>query len=149
MHDPDRPLVIGGVEIPHELAFEGHSDADVLLHALADALLGAIGAGDIGIHFPDTDPTLKGIDSKEIVSFALSLVRDRGYAVSNCDITFTAEVPRLAPHRQQILESVARLLELPIDRVGLKGTTTEKMGAIGRKEGASCQVTLLLYRADG
>ncbi|MCB1324914.1 MAG: 2-C-methyl-D-erythritol 2,4-cyclodiphosphate synthase [Spirochaetales bacterium] len=142
--DPSRPLLLGGYEIASELALEGHSDADVVLHALADALLGAIGQGDIGQHFPDSDESLKNLDSRKIVNFALGLVREHGFRIANIDLTLVGEKPRVAVHRDAIRASLAGILGLDVTRIGFKATTTEKMGALGRSEGVACLATVLL-----
>lgn len=143
--DPSRPLRLGGYEIATDLALEGHSDADVVLHALADALLGAIGAGDIGQHFPDSDGSLKDLDSRKIVVFAHELVRERGFEISNIDLTLVGEKPRIAAYRDAIRASLGAILGLALDRIGFKATTTEKMGALGRSEGVGCLATVLLF----
>jgi 2-C-methyl-D-erythritol 2,4-cyclodiphosphate synthase len=123
---------------------KAHSDGDVLLHALCDALLGAAGLGDIGQHFPDTDPQWKGVASEGFVRHALRLLADRGYRVINVDLTLCCEAPRLAPHRDAIRETVAGLLRLPVDAVNLKATTTEKLGFLGRAEGLAAFATVLI-----
>jgi 2-C-methyl-D-erythritol 2,4-cyclodiphosphate synthase len=143
---PGRPLMLGGVEIPGALALQGHSDADLVLHALADAILGALGLGDIGEFFPDTDVRFKNLDSTRIIDFVMMELDRRGYAVANIDVTLIGERPRLTPHKPAIRESLARLLKIEVDRVGCKATTTEKMGALGRSEGLGCLAAVLLYR---
>jgi 2-C-methyl-D-erythritol 4-phosphate cytidylyltransferase/2-C-methyl-D-erythritol 2,4-cyclodiphosphate synthase len=130
---------IGGISIPHERALKGHSDADVALHALTDALLGAIGAGDIGDHFPPSDPQWKGAPSPLFLSYALKLVEARGGAVEHVDVTIICEAPRIGPHRQAMRERIAGLLRLPLDRVSVKATTTERLGFTGRGEGIAAQ----------
>ena len=130
-----RKLFLGGVEIPYEKGLAGHSDADVLLHAISDALLGAVSAGDIGTHFPDTDPTIKGIESIKILSFVHGLVKKKGFAIINIDTVIVAEEPKIYPYREAIQQRIARILEIEIDRVGIKGKTTEELGFVGRKEG--------------
>ncbi len=142
--DPARPLLIGGVEIPGSYALAGHSDADVLLHALADALLGAIGKGDIGEFFPDNDPTLKNMDSRRIITFALDAVREAGYAVGNADVILIGEKPKFTPHKPAIRASLAELLGVTPEQIACKATTTEKMGALGRSEGLGCTVVVSL-----
>ncbi len=146
IRDAERPLMLGGVEIPGELALEGHSDADVVLHALADALLGALGMGDIGEFFPDTDATLKNMDSAVILAHARDAATQRGYRISNIDLTLIGEAPRLKPHKAAIRARLAQLLGLDAERIGLKATTTEKMGALGREEGVACAATVALLK---
>jgi 2-C-methyl-D-erythritol 2,4-cyclodiphosphate synthase len=130
-----RPLVLGGVVIPHERGLEGHSDADVLSHAIADALLGAVGERDIGHHFPNTDESIRGISSLEILSHARELVTARGGRLNNIDATLLAEEPKIGPHLEAIRQSLAVTLGLQPERVGLKATTNEALGALGRGEG--------------
>lgn len=132
-----RPLILGGVEIPHELGLEGHSDADVLTHAVIDALLGAAGLGDIGEHFPDTDARYRDADSVVLLETVLTTVIATGLEVVNVDCTVVLEAPRLAPHRQEIRERLARALGLSRTRVNVKATTGEGMGFIGRGEGVA------------
>jgi 2-C-methyl-D-erythritol 2,4-cyclodiphosphate synthase len=132
-----RRLVLGGVEIPHERGLEGHSDADALTHAVIDALLGAAGLGDIGEHFPDTDERWRDADSLALLETVLTSVTTAGFAVENVDCTVVLEAPRLAPHRQEIRERLARALNLPVTRVSVKATTGEGMGFVGRGEGVA------------
>jgi 2-C-methyl-D-erythritol 2,4-cyclodiphosphate synthase len=134
---PGRRLILGGVEIPHELGLEGHSDADVLTHAVIDALLGAAGLGDIGEHFPDTDPHYRDADSVVLLETVLTTVIAAGLDVVNVDCTVLLEAPRLAPHRQEIRERLARALGLSPTRVNVKATTGEGMGFVGRGEGVA------------
>jgi len=141
---PGDHVTLGGVRIAHSQGVKAHSDGDVLLHALCDALLGAAGLGDIGQHFPDTDPQWKGVASEGFVRHALRLLTDRGYRVINVDLTLCCEAPRLAPHRDAIRDTVARLLQLPVDAVNLKATTTEKLGFLGRAEGLAAFATVLI-----
>ncbi len=141
-------LVLAGVEIPGGPALAGHSDADVALHALTDALLGAIGAGDIGRHFPDTDPRHKGRSSADFVRAAMERVRARGYRVANADVTILAEVPRLAPHLAAMSATVADLLGVAGDAANVKATRGEGLGAIGRREGIAAQAIVLLEGAE-
>ena len=141
---PGDHVMLGGVRIAHSQGVKAHSDGDVLLHALCDALLGAAGLGDIGQHFPDTDPQWKGVASEGFVRHALRLLTDRGYRVINVDLTLCCEAPRLAPHRDAIRDTVARLLQLPVDAVNLKATTTEKLGFLGRTEGLAAFATVLI-----
>lgn len=130
-----RPLILGGVEIPHSHGLDGHSDADVLCHAIADAILGAIGERDIGHHFPNTDPAIRGISSLEIVRKAAELVARQGGRVVNIDASLIAEAPKIAPHLDAMKARLAEVLGLPPQRVGVKATTNERMGFIGREEG--------------
>ena len=139
-----RPLILGGVTIPYELGLLGHSDADVLLHAVSDALLGAAGLRDIGSHFPDTDPTYKGADSLELLRVVGEKVADKGYRVSNIDVTMIAQAPKLKPYILQMRDNIARVLGLDPDRVNVKATTEEHLGFTGRKEGLSCHAVCLL-----
>jgi 2-C-methyl-D-erythritol 2,4-cyclodiphosphate synthase len=132
-----RRLVLGGVEVPHELGLEGHSDADVLTHAVIDALLGAAGLGDIGEHFPDTDERYRDADSLELLETVLTTVIATGFEVENVDCTVLMETPRLGPHRQEIRERLALALNLPVGRVNVKATTGEGMGFVGRGEGVA------------
>jgi 2-C-methyl-D-erythritol 2,4-cyclodiphosphate synthase len=141
---PGDHLMLGGVRIAHIRGVVAHSDGDVLLHALCDALLGAAGLGDIGEHFPDSDPRWKGADSARFVSAVLGMLRVRRLAVMNADLTLIAEAPRIAPHREAICLEVARLLEVPVERVNLKATTTERLGFLGRAEGIAAQAVVLL-----
>ncbi|TGL63541.1 2-C-methyl-D-erythritol 2,4-cyclodiphosphate synthase [Leptospira sarikeiensis] len=139
-----RPLILGGALIDSEFALVGHSDADIVIHALADAILGALGLGDIGHYFPDTDPSLKNMDSKRILEKTMELASEKGFGLVNIDCTLIGERPKIAPHRIKIQSSLSSLLKLPEDCVSIKATTTEKMGALGRTEGlgASCVVLL-------
>jgi len=139
-----RPLILGGVAIPHEKGLLGHSDADVLLHAVSDALLGAAGLRDIGYHFPDTDPTYKGADSLELLRVVGQKVEAKGYRVSNIDVTMIAQAPKLKPYILQMRDNIARVLGLDPDRVNVKATTEEHLGFTGRKEGLSCHAVCLL-----
>ncbi|MEO8277882.1 MAG: 2-C-methyl-D-erythritol 2,4-cyclodiphosphate synthase [Thermoanaerobaculia bacterium] len=144
-----RRLFLGGEEIPFAKGLDGHSDADVLLHALGDALLGAASLGDLGKHFPPGDERWRGASSVDLLQRIMDLVRDRGYRVVNCDLTLLAEAPRLAPFRERIIERIARVLAVEGDAVGLKATTNEGLGAIGRGEGmAALAVVLLESEAD-
>jgi 2-C-methyl-D-erythritol 2,4-cyclodiphosphate synthase len=139
-----RRLVIGGVEIPHEKGLAGHSDADVLLHAICDALLGASALGDIGRHFPDTDPRYKGIDSRQLLRHVAKLVREQGFEVANVDATIIAEAPRMAPHVAGMVRNIASDVGVDEARVNVKATTTEKLGFTGRGEGIAAQAICLL-----
>ena len=131
----NRSLILGGVEIPHSHGLDGHSDADVLAHAIADAVLGAIGERDIGFHFPNTDETIRGISSLEILRQAGALVRAQGGRVLNIDATLIAEAPKIGPHVAAMRANLAAALDLPVARVGVKATTNERLGFIGRGEG--------------
>jgi 2-C-methyl-D-erythritol 2,4-cyclodiphosphate synthase len=146
--EPGRRLVLGGVPIDHTHGLAGHSDADVVLHALTDALLGAIAAGDIGRHFSDRDPANAGRDSADFVRAALGMARQRGYRVVNADVTILAEEPRLAPHLDAMRACIARLLEVGLDAASVKATRGEGMGPIGRGEGIAAQAIVLLEKAD-
>lgn len=130
-----RPLILGGVKIPYELGLDGHSDADVLSHALADAILGAIGERDIGHHFPNTDETIRDICSLKILRKAAELVRLRGGRLINVDVTLVAEAPKIAPHLEAMREKISVALDLALPRIGLKATTNEGLGSLGRGEG--------------
>ncbi|PJW13706.1 MULTISPECIES: 2-C-methyl-D-erythritol 2,4-cyclodiphosphate synthase [unclassified Geobacillus] len=143
-----RPLIIGGVHIPHEKGLLGHSDADVLLHAVADACLGAIGAGDIGRHFPDDDPRYKDADSTELLAHVWTLVRKEGYALVNADCTIIAQKPKMAPYIEEMKAVIARLLEAERTQVNVKATTTEKLGFTGRGEGIAAQAVVLLKKSE-
>jgi len=144
---PGRRLVLGGEEIPFELGLEGHSDADVLLHALGDALLGAASLGDLGSHFPPDDERWRGASSVDLLQRIVALIRGRGYRVVNCDLTLLAEAPKLAPHRERIIGRIAGVLGVEEDAVGLKATTCEGLGAIGRGEGMAAIAVVLLASA--
>lgn len=141
---PDRKLVLGGVTIPHKLGLLGHSDADVLVHSLCDALLGAAGMGDIGIHFSDSDPKYKDIDSMKILSSVLEMVSEKGFSIINIDSTIFAESPKISPYRDDIQKNIAKILKIDFDRVNIKATTTEGLGFIGRGEGIGAMSTVLL-----
>jgi 2-C-methyl-D-erythritol 2,4-cyclodiphosphate synthase len=140
-----RQLIIGGVAIPYAKGLLGHSDADVLLHAICDALLGAAALGDIGKHFADTDAQFKNIDSRILLREVLKLVREQGLRVSNVDATIIAQAPKMAPHIAQMVAHIAADLELPINAVNIKATTTEQLGYTGRGEGIAAQAVVLLF----
>ena len=140
-----RKLVIGGVEIPYERGLLGHSDADVLIHAICDALLGALALGDIGKHFPDSDPRYKGIDSRELLRNVLALVHAQGYDVGTVDATIIAEAPRMAPHIPRMVANLEADLRVREGHVSVKATTTEKLGFTGRGEGIAAQAVCLLF----
>lgn len=139
-----RPLVLGGVEIPHTHGLLGHSDADVLLHAIADALLGAAALGDIGRHFPDSDPAYKGISSLLLLERTVELIRREGFSVHNVDSTLVLQKPRLAPYISRMVEQIARVFGLPVSAVNVKATTTEKLGFTGRQEGVAAYAVALI-----
>lgn len=142
----ERKLIIGGVDIPHPLGLLGHSDADVLLHAICDAILGALGEGDIGRHFPDTDPAYKGISSLKLLRETMNLAAARGFAIGNIDATVVAQRPKLAPHIRMMVENIAVACGTDIGRVNVKATTTEELGFEGRGEGISAHAVVLLQR---
>ncbi len=141
-----RPLIIGGVSIPFERGLAGHSDADVLLHALCDALIGAAGLGDIGRHFPDTDPRYKGIDSRELLRAVQRLLQERGYGVCNVDATIIAQAPKMAPHIPAMCANIAADLGVSADAVNIKAKTAEKLGFVGRGEGIVAEAVALISR---
>ncbi len=143
-----RDLILGGVKIEYELGLLGHSDADVLLHAVSDALLGAAGLGDIGKHFPDTDPAYKGADSLELLRIVAQRVGEKGYQVSNIDVTMIAQRPKLAPHIPQMRKNIAAAVGIREDRVNVKATTEEKLGFTGEGLGMSCHAVCLLEEND-
>jgi 2-C-methyl-D-erythritol 2,4-cyclodiphosphate synthase len=145
---PGDCVTLGGVRIPHSRGVVAHSDGDVLLHALCDAILGAIGLGDIGMHFPDSDPRWKDAESRRFVRHVHQLAAERGYHVVNVDSTVLAEAPRLGKHRQAMRENIAADLQINVDCVNVKATTTEKLGFIGREEGLACQAVVLLSRGS-
>lgn len=140
----DRKLVLGGVEIPFEKGLLGHSDADVLLHAITDAILGALALGDIGTHFPDDDPEYEGADSIELLKHCYGLVKEKGYVIGNMDATVIAERPKLQPYVNNMRERVAKIFETEVGNISVKATTSEKMGFAGREEGIIAQCTVLL-----
>ncbi len=142
--DEDRPLVLGGEHLSGERGLAGHSDADVLAHAVADAILGAAGLGDLGTHFPDTDPAWKGADSMRLLARVVSLAGDAGWIVGNVDVTVVAEAPKLAPHRAAIEENMTAAVGAP---VSVKATRAEGLGSLGRREGIACFAVVLLERA--
>ncbi len=141
---PGLPMWLGGVSIPSETGFVAHSDGDVAIHALCDAMLGALALGDIGHLFPDSDPAFKGIDSKILLSKVNALVREKGYAVGNADITIALQRPKLAPYIQAMRETLAGVLGVDAGRISVKATTTEKLGFVGRGEGCEVWATVLL-----
>jgi 2-C-methyl-D-erythritol 2,4-cyclodiphosphate synthase len=141
-----RPLILGGVTIPHPQGLLGHSDADVLTHAIGDALLGAVGAGDLGTHFPDKDPAFKDISSLILLERIMTVVRDRGFAPVNVDATIVAQAPRLAPHIPEMQNKLAPILGLAPQDVNVKATTTEQMGFCGRGEGMAAYAVVLIAK---
>ncbi|MNM20226.1 2-C-methyl-D-erythritol 2,4-cyclodiphosphate synthase [compost metagenome] len=141
-----RPCIIGGVTIPYEKGLLGHSDADVLLHAVSDAILGALGLGDIGRHFPDTDPAFKDADSLKLLEHVWGLAKERGYRLGNIDSTIIAQKPKMAPYIPEMTEIIARALEAEPSRVNVKATTTEQLGFTGRGEGIAAQSIVCLLR---
>jgi 2-C-methyl-D-erythritol 2,4-cyclodiphosphate synthase len=145
----DRPLVLGGVIIPHQRGLLGHSDADVLLHAIADALLGAAGLGDIGTHFPDDDKRYKDISSSKILAEVFKMVVQKGYQVANIDATIIAEKPKLSPHIPAMRGKIARILVISEENVSIKATTNERIGFIGREEGIAAIAAALIYIDHG
>lgn len=142
-----RRLIIGGVEIPGDRGLLGHSDADVLAHALMDAILGAMRAGDIGKHFPDTDPAYAGADSMALLARVADLLEAAGWRLADADCVLIMETPKIAPYREQMRERLAGALRVDVDRIGVKATTTEGLGLTGRREGAAAQAVVLLERA--
>jgi 2-C-methyl-D-erythritol 2,4-cyclodiphosphate synthase len=144
--EKNRKLVLGGVEIPYELGLKGHSDADVLLHALTDAVLGAAGLGDIGEHFPDNDDKYKNIQSFILLKKSYEFVKESGFTLSNADIIVIAEKPKLSPYKNQIKSNIAEFLNIDPSRINVSATTTEKLGFTGRKEGIASLCTVLLIK---
>ncbi len=142
----ERPLILGGVTIPHEKGLLGWSDADVLVHAVIDALIGAMGEGDIGRHFPPGDPKYKGISSIKLLGYLRELLRNRGYAINNIDATIVAEEPRLAPYIEEMKKNISAALEIKAELVNIKGKTEEGMGFTGKKEGISSYAICLVHK---
>ncbi len=140
------PLRLGGIEVPHSKGLVGHSDADVLIHAICDALLGAAALGDIGQHFPDSDNAYKGIDSRKLLRAVCQLLRERGYAVANIDAILCLQKPKVASYIPAMRQSLADVMELPLDAVSVKATTTEHLGFEGREEGVSSYASVLIYK---
>jgi 2-C-methyl-D-erythritol 2,4-cyclodiphosphate synthase len=143
---PSRELWLGGIKIEHTVGLIGHSDADVLIHALCDAILGAANLRDIGYHFSDTDDKYKNIDSKILLRDTMSLLRSKGYELGNADCTICAEEPKLNPHIKAMQECLAEIMQTTTDNISIKATTSEKMGFVGRKEGIAAYVTVLIYK---
>lgn len=141
-----RKFILGGIEIPHERGLLGHSDADCLIHALADAILGALAQPDIGHLFPDTDPANKGLDSSLILAQAVEIAKEQGFLLANVDITLIAQRPKIGPHIAAIRSNLAPLLNLSENQIGIKATTHEKIGSLGREEGIAAHAVCLLYR---
>lgn len=139
-----RRCIIGGIDIPHDKGLIGHSDADVLLHTITDAVLGALGLGDIGTHFPDTDPTYKDADSAKLLAVVWQMAKNRGYRLGNLDATILAQRPKLAPYIPQMRARVAQLLTADMEQINVKATTTEKLGFVGREEGIAAEAVVLL-----
>ena len=139
-----RELIIGGVNIPHETWLLGRSDADVLLHAITDAIIGALGMGDIGHAFPDTNPETEGIASTQILADIYQKMVEKGYEIGNIDATILAEAPKMAPHLQEMKQNIARILQTDITNINIKATTTEKLGFVGRREGMACEAVVLI-----
>lgn len=143
-----RPLVLCGLILPDEKGLEGHSDADVGLHAVADAIFGALARGDLGDHFPDSDPRWKNADSSVFVARALEIAEAEGFVIVNCDLTLVGERPRIARYREQLRESLAEILRMPLSTVSVKATTTEGLGFVGREEGLAALAVVLLTEGD-
>jgi 2-C-methyl-D-erythritol 2,4-cyclodiphosphate synthase len=141
-----RDFWLGGVKVAHDKGALGHSDADVLLHAICDALLGALALGDIGVHFPDTDSQYKNIDSKILLAHCNTLINKKGYTVGNIDTTITLEAPKIKPYVPQMQQTIANIIGVTVNDVSIKATTTEKMGFIGRQEGVVAYATVLLQK---
>jgi 2-C-methyl-D-erythritol 2,4-cyclodiphosphate synthase len=141
-----RPLILGGITIPYHKGLLGHSDADVLLHTISDACLGAVGEGDIGKHFPDTDPAFKNADSAVLMQQVWEIVKEKGYTLGNVDCTIIAQMPKMAPHIETMRARIAELLDADVTQVNVKATTTEKLGFTGREEGIAAQAAVLLVK---
>ena len=144
----DRPLILGGVHVPHTFGLDGHSDADVLIHAVMDAVLGALGKGDIGRHFPDTDPKYKGISSMTLLKAVADLARADRFRLNNLDVTVVAQVPRLAPYLPEMRENLAKVFETQVDRVNIKATTSEGLGFCGKREGMEAFAVASLIQGE-
>jgi|TARA_B110000238_G_C16096531_1_gene426364 2-C-methyl-D-erythritol 2,4-cyclodiphosphate synthase len=143
------PIVIAGVSIEHDIGLIAHSDGDVVLHALCDALLGALALGDIGKHFPDTDPALIGVDSRDLLRHVYKLITDKQYQLGNLDLTIVAQAPKMAPHIELMCKNIAQDLSADINQINVKATTTEKLGFAGRKEGIAAYAVVLLTQLSG
>ncbi|MDW7649941.1 MAG: 2-C-methyl-D-erythritol 2,4-cyclodiphosphate synthase [Bacillota bacterium] len=144
-----RDLILGGVNVPYELGLDGHSDADVLVHAIMDAMLGALALGDIGKHFPDSDPAYKGVSSLTLLAHVNTLCRNEGYLIGNIDTVIIAERPKLAPYITEMRQNIAHTLKINEDQIGIKATTTEGLGFCGRGEGIAAQATIILTLRQG
>ncbi|OCH02365.1 2-C-methyl-D-erythritol 2,4-cyclodiphosphate synthase [Aliivibrio fischeri] len=144
----EGPVIIGGVSVPYEQGLIAHSDGDVALHALCDALLGAIAEGDIGRHFPDTDDKWKGADSRALLRDVYRRVKEKGFVLGNADVTIIAQAPKMAPHIQAMCNAITEDLETELDNVNVKATTSERLGFTGRKEGIACEAVVLLVKAS-
>ena len=142
----DAPLLLGGVHVAYELGLIAHSDGDVVLHAISDAILGSVALGDIGKHFPDTDDEFKGADSRHLLRHCYKLARDKGFELGNLDVTIIAQVPKMAPHIEAIRKVLSQDLETSIDNINVKATTTEKLGFTGRKEGIAVEAVVLVTK---
>lgn len=143
-----RKLIIGGVDVPHEKGLLGHSDADVLVHAVMDSILGALALGDIGKHFPDTDERYKGADSIKLLEFVYNLIKEKGYAIGNIDCTIIAQSPKMAPHIVSMRENIAKALNTNIENINVKATTEEGLGFTGTKQGIASQSICMLVKVD-
>ncbi|MCL1141831.1 2-C-methyl-D-erythritol 2,4-cyclodiphosphate synthase [Shewanella gaetbuli] len=142
----DKPLILGGVTIPYETGLIAHSDGDVVLHAISDAILGAMALGDIGKHFPDTDPEFSGADSRELLKHCYKLANDKGFVIGNLDVTVIAQAPKMLPHIEAIRQCLSEDLTTPVDDINVKATTTEKLGFTGRKEGIAVESVVLMVQ---
>ena len=142
----NRPLIIGGVTIPYHLGLKGHSDADVLLHTITDALLGALALGDLGMHFPDDDEAFKNVDSRILLRKAVQLIHQEGYIANNVDATIVAQKPKMAPHILKMRKCIAGDLDVDLSRISVKATTSESLGFVGREQGISCHATVLVIQ---
>ncbi len=140
------PLILGGIDVPHTQGCIAHSDGDVVIHAMCDAILGALALGDIGKHFPDTSDDYKGIDSKILLQRVMQLIRDKGYEVGNIDVTMALQAPKIAKYIPLMRETLASVMQIPLENVSLKATTTEKLGFVGRQEGIETHSVVLLYK---
>ena len=143
-----RPLILGGVEIPYPVGLDGHSDADVLIHAVIDAVIGALGAGDIGQHFPDTDPAYKGVSSLSLLKTTTDMIKQEGFQLNNLDATIVAQEPKLAPYLKTMQEKLAETLAAPSDRINIKATTSERLGFCGKREGMEAFAVVSLTKAE-
>ena len=145
---PGLPMYLGGVQIPSEIGFVAHSDGDVAIHALCDAILGALALGDIGHLFPDSDPSYKGIDSKKLLSHVIGLASKSGWKLGNADITIALQAPKLAPHIDRMRKTLAFVIDCPEDRISVKATTTERLGFVGRGEGCEVWASAILVKSE-